>query len=93
MSYHYLFTDDDGRTLARVRYHFTPLTRASRNGPAEGDELVIEECIPPGFEIDKPAELTLRHNAALLDRDEAESRDNEPIELETISPIHWGVKG
>jgi hypothetical protein len=93
MSYHYLFTDEDGATLARVRYSFTPLHRADRNGPAEGDELVIEECIPSTFEIDERAELTLRHHAAMLDLDEADSRaiDREPDE--PTSSIHWGIRG
>jgi hypothetical protein len=83
MSYFYLFTDEDGATLARVRYSFTPLHRADRNGPAEGDELVIEDCLPPGFEIGRPEELMLRLNAAKLDRDEAESRDAEPEPIES----------
>lgn len=91
--YRYLFTDDEGTTLARVSYHFTPLTRASRNGPAEGDELIVDECIPGGFEIGRVEELTLRHNAAILDRDEAESRDAEPELERHQSPVKWGVRG
>jgi hypothetical protein len=95
MSYHYLFTDEDGATLARVRYHFTPLTRGDRNGPPEGDELVLDEVIPPTFEIGRREEITLRHNAAMLDLDEASSLEcSQRIDYEPLtSPIHWGVKG
>lgn len=96
MRYHYLFTDEDGATLARVAYSFTPLHRQDRNGPAEGDELVIDECIPAGFEIGKVEELEMRHHAAYLDRDEAESCDQERAKdhpMPNAHPVRWGIRG
>jgi hypothetical protein len=96
MSYHYLFADDEGNPIARVKYHFTPITRATWTGPAEGGELVIDECIPPGFEIGKIEDLELRHHAAYMDRDEAESRDCDSLKdhpMPNTHPVRWGTRG
>lgn len=91
-TYHYLFADPEtGEVKARVRYTLT--------GGFDGAELdlVVSETIPAGFPIGPREELALRHNAAMLDLDEAEAEhegrmDEEPYDDDRRS-IHWGVKG